>query len=1080
METIQKPKLAYKDFLINQNQPTRDNAEYVPFWLKHIEYCKSGVSVGGIEISGWLYWHLNFFKIPVDEKDKYGNKIRVITSPPLRDNEYYLNWGREKGYKEQKPIIIFGSRRIAKSTILASDICYSLFIMLNSNSVVIGASTVDINNITDYITFFYSNRPECFSDLMKFGDFTREGGNVEIAFSKRETTKKDPTTGKAGLINPITPHLLKIGNDNKYIFSTLSVRNLEFGTKHNKQEMLAGITPSKVIFDEVGKFSYSLPFSALKPALIDSFGEYRTIPMFVGCLTKGNKVWDSDGNMLNIEDLQKNQGIKGFSVKNQEVTNEKITYWQKPFKKPCVKITTNKGLEISCSTDHPILSRKYLESQKRIGRAISFEEASKLKINDVVAVADIIPIQGTKKMWNPYLVGCLIGDGSYGKDKTPVLSNEDNEIWEHLDSLNISHTIEKSYTTKKNRLYKEVRIKSITQKLRELGIYGQTKKDKDLPINIHSYDKESICELIAGLIDTDGCILNIPSNRNITLTSSSKKLVDSLKLLLLRLGIHSNIDVKRDKRVGRKIMSKEEFYLIGIYDKTSVEIFYENIPIKINRKKETLQKLIDHYKNRKSKKNQKYSGLRFEKISKIEDIGEQEVYNLTAGTTNTYLANGIVTHNTGGDIDSSKDAERDFLNAEENGFLAVNSEEYKNLVTEGNFEYKQKSNLKTGFFAPAQMCNAGGVKKEIPISAYIRKSYTNEDLEDLEGFIIQVTDWVSAPENLQKEIQIEEKKSDKEGKKAKMYYPFQPEDCFLYSGNNPFPVEEAKVTLQKIKDSGNIGEKVILKQEINGTIIIEPSSKRLIETYPFEGGTHDAPCVMYERPIHDNPYEIRKGIYVAGFDGYKIAESKTTDSVGTFYIYKRMCGLDGLQNQIVFSLATRPPKDEDFYQQVMLAVLKYNADLLPERDTNLYNFLANKKMEHLIVNCQSVVFRYTPNTNASTTYGLPATPQNKEHYLKMIQKYCNDNVLIGYTDNDEPITIKGIERITDPVLLKEIIDYGKEKNADRLAAFGHALVWDNELQTRGVIATQDPYKPPTQTKPVRKQSTFSTIMGRHR
>lgn len=714
---MQKPKLAYKDFLINQNQPTRDSAEYVPFWLKHIEYCKSGVSVGGIEISGWLYWHLNFFKIPVDEKDKYGNKIRVVTSPPLRDNEYYLNWGREQGYIQQKPLIIFGSRRIAKSTILASDICYSMFIMQNSNSVVVGASTGDINNITDYIKFFYSNRPECFSDLMKFGDFTREGGNVEIAFSKRETTKKDPTTGKAGLVNPITPHLLKIGNDNKYIFSTLSIRNLEFGTKHNKQEMLAGVTPSKVIFDEVGKFSYSLPFSALKPALIDSFGEYRTIPMFVG---------------------------------------------------------------------------------------------------------------------------------------------------------------------------------------------------------------------------------------------------------------------------------------------------------------------------------------------------------------------------TGGEIDSSKDAERDFLNAEENGFVVINSEDYRNLVTEGNFEYKQKSNLKTGFFAPSQMCNKGGVKKELELYQYIKGNYSDDDFSDLEGFKIQVTDWVAAPESIKKEIEIEQKKSDKEGKKAQMYYPFQPEDCFLYSGNNPFPVEEAKVTLQKIKDSGNIGEKVILKQEINGTIIIEPSSKRLIETYPFEGGTHDAPCVMYERPIHDNPYEIRKGIYVAGFDGYKIAESKTTDSVGTFYIYKRMCGLDGLQNQIVFSLATRPPKDEDFYQQVMLAVLKYNADLLPERDTNLYNFLANKKMEHLIVNCQSVVFRYTPNTNASTTYGLPATPQNKEHYLKMIQKYCNDNVLIGYTDNDEPITIKGVERITDPILLKEIIDYGKEKNADRLAAFGHALVWDNELQTRGVIATQDPYKPPTQTKPVRKQSTFSTIMGRHR
>lgn len=710
------PNIAYKDFLLNQKAPDRDNANYVPFWLKHIEYCKSGVIVGGIEISGWLYWHLNFFKIPVDDKDQYGNKIRSIKSPPLRDNEYYIDWGRKQGYKQQKPMMIFGSRRIAKSTVLASDICYTLFLMQNSDSLVVGGSAKDIGHITDYIVFFYSNRPDCFSDLMKFGDFTKEGGKVEIAFSKREVTKKDPSTGKPRLVNPITEKLLNIGTDNKYIFSILSISNLEHGTKHNKREMLAGGTPSKVIFDEVGKFSYSLPFAALKPALIDSFGEYRTIPLFVG---------------------------------------------------------------------------------------------------------------------------------------------------------------------------------------------------------------------------------------------------------------------------------------------------------------------------------------------------------------------------TGGDLSSSMDAERDFLNADTNGFTVINTEEYKNLVTEGNFQYTKKSNTQTGFFAPAQMCNAGGAKKEIPLQDYIRKDYTKEEIKELEGFYIQVTDWEEAPIKIATEIAIERKKSDMEGKKAQMYYPFQPEDCFLYSGKNPFPVEEAKLTLQKIKETGATGENILFTQDKDGTIHIESSDKKIIADYPYKGGTHDAPVVIYERPIYDDPTKIRKGVYVAGFDGYKIAESQTTDSVGTFYIYKRMCGIEGLQNQIVLSFATRPTMDSNFYRQVMLATLKYNADLLPERDTNLYNFLVNHNMEHLIVNCQSVVFKYAPNSNANTTYGLPATPQNKEHYLKMIQNYCNKVIAIGEDELGNTITIKGVERITDPMLLQELIEYGKEKNADRLAAFGHALVWDNELQTRGVNATQEEHTTPERKEIKRPTSKYDSIMKRH-
>jgi len=38
-----------------------------------------------------------------------------------------------------------------------------------------------------------------------------------------------------------------------------------------------------------------------------------------------------------------------------------------------------------------------------------------------------------------------------------------------------------------------------------------------------------------------------------------------------------------------------------------------------------------------------------ETITKIECVGEKEVYNLNAGHTHTYLSNGYVTANTGGD-----------------------------------------------------------------------------------------------------------------------------------------------------------------------------------------------------------------------------------------------------------------------------------------------------------------------------------------------------------------------------------------------------------------------------------------------
>ena len=40
-----------------------------------------------------------------------------------------------------------------------------------------------------------------------------------------------------------------------------------------------------------------------------------------------------------------------------------------------------------------------------------------------------------------------------------------------------------------------------------------------------------------------------------------------------------------------------------------------------------------------------------ERIDKIEYIGIKPVYNLTASDTHTYIANGIITHNTGGNVE---------------------------------------------------------------------------------------------------------------------------------------------------------------------------------------------------------------------------------------------------------------------------------------------------------------------------------------------------------------------------------------------------------------------------------------------
>jgi len=686
MENEQKihnaPSVPYSKWLINQNQPEKSSPRYVNFWLKHIEYCKSGVYCGPVYISGWLYWHLNFFKIPKDVVDEYGEYQRIVGSPDLRDNEYLIAYHLQKAKDEGKQVIIFGSRRIGKSVTLASRAAYTMYIKPNTNTVIIGTDSRDIRNIVEYIEYFYQNRPDCFSDLRLYNFGGVNNSDAEVAINMKDVMAKNKATGEKGGLNPITKSLVENLSDKKTIYSTVAIRNLEHGQKLTKKEILAGLTPSEVIMDEVGKFHYNEQLAALKPALKASDGKYRTLPILVG---------------------------------------------------------------------------------------------------------------------------------------------------------------------------------------------------------------------------------------------------------------------------------------------------------------------------------------------------------------------------TGGNTELSQDAEFDFLETEKSNFLHFDVDEYKKHVNPEYYKFTQESDKKVGVFPSAEMSNAGGKKIKVKMSDYILEDYAVEHIKEMEGFNIYVTDWENAKQNVEATIQEEEDRPGGEGRKAKLYYPFQPEDCFISTRDSPFPIDEAKLTLAKIKRENRFGLNVTLEQNVNGTISFVDSELEPIEEFPYKGGTHNAPVVIYEKPIYEDFNEIPRGKYVAGFDGTKINESVTSDSVGVMYIYKRRAGVTGMQDQIVAQIASRPKRSETFFKQCMLLLIAYNAECLPEHDRPFVDYLRRHNADRYIADSQGTNLRITRGSVAQTNYGLPATSGNKNHYMELIKNKLWEEVEVGTDNNGDPITALWVETIPDPMLLEEIIKYGNYKNYDRLAALGHALIWDEEL-----------------------------------
>jgi hypothetical protein len=140
---------------------------------------------------------------------------------------------------------------------------------------------------------------------------------------------------------------------------------------------------------------------------------------------------------------------------------------------------------------------------------------------------------------------------------------------------------------------------------------------------------------------------------DIDLTSSCFDLLQEIQLLLQKLGIHCNIKEIKAK-IEQKSKDKNNWFVLHISSIRDIRLFYEKIHFSIKYKQDRLKILINRIKDKEEKKVKNLNGLRFERVVSVKYVGIKPVYNLTAGTTHTYIANGIITHNTGGKMDKGK------------------------------------------------------------------------------------------------------------------------------------------------------------------------------------------------------------------------------------------------------------------------------------------------------------------------------------------------------------------------------------------------------------------------------------------
>lgn len=385
---------------------------------------------------------------------------------------------------------------------------------------------------------------------------------------------------------------------------------------------------------------------------------------------------------------------------------------------------------------------------------------------------------------------------------------------------------------------------------------------------------------------------------------------------------------------------------------------------------------------------------------------------------------------TGGNVEKSQDAQKIMNSPDEYGFIIMNYDILNKRVIKPTWRI-----CKSGCFVPAQMSHAYE-KKETTLDKYLGV----ENAPGLKKIKIKVSDFDKNTGIIKSRLDELVKKDRALYVQERMAFPLSIDDCFLNTNVNRFPVEDALKHKSRLLEEGRPGKTVDIYQ-IDGMKMGYNFSDKQLADYPFQGGNIDSPVVIYEDPPEEGG--VFDYTYVSSLDPYK-SDKADTDSVGSFYVLKRYVKInDPFAYCIVASYASRPPSSDDFCRNCEILQEAYGAKCLMENADRMYEFYLTRRNKQLMLledgECLAgKIIRAGARQN--NKLGLAPTVPNQRMLFNTVIQYCWEDVVVGYDDDGNEITQKGIYRIPDIELLDEIIAFGPGTNTDRIIAFGHALL----------------------------------------
>lgn len=1001
------------------------NSEYGKWLREEVRRCWSGYvrPSDGEWVTGLLYFYLNYVPMMVTEVDKDNPNSRKASRiegfPEVWEGVYWRfhcleqarNGGLYNDFEGGNHVAELSRRGSGKSFTLAGIMAHNLILGESKES-----TKRVVTILTAYTKEYLAGKDGTLSKFVPIIDFLA----TNTQFPRRR------------LIDSINTMTWQMGYKDKYTGAKQGTLNMTMGVSSKDDESKLRGKRGYILFEEFGSF----------PRLVDIYNIVRYgledgdfvfgLAYLVGCVCDNTKVWTNDGRLINIQNLKQSDGIVGYNSKvgfddyktiyTEGITKEPIAKLIEPAKKECVQITLSNKNIIRCSIDHPILS--LIKHTQRINgtdrRNIYYTEqfitAQKLKVGQSICELREIGIFGNTTLFDARFIGMLIGDGSYGYNNTPTYSSQDIELQKYIEN-NYNNTVTLTRIGSTGKVYKEYRIQHICCKLREIGIYGQTKKEKRLPSNYQTLTKQDCILLLSGLYDTDGSVIFKGANSSIEITQSNRYILEQIKLIWRKFGVIGSIcEIHPSKNThiinNHIITNRNTWFNLTIAGRDNMYRVNNTLNMLLQYKNNKLKQCINWFDNNSSKcvssKPNQYLTYR---ITDIKNIGIQTVYNLSAAFSHTYLANNIITHNTAGDKDS------DFHGAQE---LIYNPQGYNIYAIPNNWDKPNQGRPYFSFFFPSYVNRKG--------------CYNKDGVSDIVKALLQI---------LQKRYDAKYKTGDpKTIIKVTAEMPITPAEAIIKGGTNIFPVTDIVQRINEINSNPGFYDQVYC-----GTLTIKdnevqfvPTTDQPIRFFPHKNNKNMAGALeIYEMPQKDKSGKVFDGRYILGSDPYDNDESTTT-SLGSTLV------LDLWTDRIVAEYTGRPPMADDYYEITRRMCIFYHGKLNYENNKKgLFGYFSKMNSVHLLTDVLDFLKdkqMVKPGSIGNTTKGTNASETVNAYARNLIAKFflLPQVTTIKDGDQDKEVIIPNLYFIKGMALLLEASQWNSQGNFDRISAMGMLML----------------------------------------